>query len=812
MKSEKINFKVFLNRFNKIIIPDIQRDYVMGSGGEKLISMLSEMNKCKNEFNYSCIMGYKDEVNNTFYVYDGQQRLATLIYIGAYLLSKEREYNHHEYNELLKRFSFVGRENANNYLQDLLNKGNGELVIEDFTTYSINKLLDCFETRKFLTNYYEANNIDIEFIMNKVYFELVQVQKVGDAEQFFIDLNDGLDLKDYEIFKAELNHKVNDLDKNIFKDFALALDNEWLEFFLKFKSNQCCEEEIEINFIKFCLRMMFIEENEDDVEYNENDIGWIKKEHIERLNTILSNVTDIDINKEDICNCLNYSFGQCFADKHIQKVTGVYWKLDDYDYNSMLKEFILNINKKDEIKNDVLIWCYISNLNGIEEDYLYSYLRFIKKLLNNNRIYNDKVYYTEDGNIWFSKYSTYSIPDYYKIIKLSYVSAEGKNYRYGKSIDLKDNCEEYEKYLLDILKINLYFYKYKNFEALNLLELCKDDKRIINTLISEDGKYKSKDYQQIQRVEDLSYLNGLINNLLDGDRNLMLSYDEIATKVKIDKENNLEHRKAINKIYNEFSYYIDSFEKIMESNLSVSWKAYTGNMSYLSYKVKLVPQCLHDIFAEIRLEEVIKKWVFKKDILINLCNDIQFYLRYYGLIPKQGWIEENMNICYPSDYYAINNYGYRRSSSSGLCSINSITCKPLAKIGNIRENFEKNCYSFKLDINSNIQIKLNNRIISKDDIKGIMTESDLNFVETKLIEKRYNEILFYRDKISNNIILKKCIEEDFSKLKIIKSWIAPRSKIDGGILTILNKGYLLTDNSLKCFINTMKRNRMDCRN
>ncbi|KHD14003.1 DUF262 domain-containing protein [Clostridium butyricum] len=795
MESIKISLYELLNKYNKIIIPDIQRDYVMGSGEENLKSLFKAMEKaCHNnqEFNFSCIMGHKDE-NEDFYVYDGQQRLATLLYLCAYKYNNSNSNNDIVDIDLLSNFSFTGREEANLYLKKLISRQNEcKLEVVDFTTFSINNLIKEFQAQDYFREYYERtayeNLIDISFLYTKVKFELVNVDKAEDAEQFFMDLNDGLKLEEYEIFKAQLNHRAYELLGQDFKELALLLDNQWLNFFLKYSNKDICEEETEIKFIQFCFRMMFIEDNNSDTEYDENNIEWIEEKHIRRLQSILTNIMDLDIDNENSCNCINYSFGEYTDEELIQNVTGVYWKLDNYDYNSMLKEFILNINRKDQIKNDVLIWCYICNIGDTEKKYLFSYLRFIKKLLNNNRIENNKICYTEEGKLWFSKYSTYGIPDYYK---------------HGKSIKFEGDCEKYEKYLIAIIKVNLYFNNNKNFEPLNLLKLCEDNNRLINVLITEDYKCKSRDYKAIEKIENLPYFNGLIDNILDEYKNLIISYDTIKTRLKVFKQSNLEYRKAINQMYNELSYYIDSFDPIIEKNLLVSWKAYTGNESWLSYKVKLVPQCLNDIFTDTRLIDVIKKWIYRKDRLTNQCNEVQFYLRNYGLILKQGWIEENMQVSYPKNYYAINNYGYRRRNSSGLFSINSRSCNPLKKFKNIKENFEEHCYSFTLDINNKLQFKLNNKNISKDNITNIITESNLNFIERQLIDKKYKEIFFYNDKICNNIILKKYIEEDSSNINTIKLW-----KNSGGIFPILNKCYFLTDDSLKNFIKTIKVNRV----
>ena len=85
MKNNTKSLYEFLSDCNKVIIPDIQRDYVMGSGQNKLTSLFKAMiEKAKNnkDFEFSCILAYKDDMNNIF-IYDGQQRLATLVYLCA---------------------------------------------------------------------------------------------------------------------------------------------------------------------------------------------------------------------------------------------------------------------------------------------------------------------------------------------------------------------------------------------------------------------------------------------------------------------------------------------------------------------------------------------------------------------------------------------------------------------------------------------------------------------------------------------------------------------------------------------------------
>lgn len=99
----QVSLRDVLQAYNQIIIPDVQRDYVMGSGKEKLLKLLhaiAERNEKIENFNFSCLVGYKDK-NNNLYIYDGQQRLATLVVLCSYLLDKTNAEN----KKMLEKFS-----------------------------------------------------------------------------------------------------------------------------------------------------------------------------------------------------------------------------------------------------------------------------------------------------------------------------------------------------------------------------------------------------------------------------------------------------------------------------------------------------------------------------------------------------------------------------------------------------------------------------------------------------------------------------------------------------------------------------------
>jgi len=89
----KINFNELRKKYGKLSIPEIQRDYVMGAGGklnnktdklENLLNVILDSYKNNKDFDFSCIITYCNDEEGEIYIYDGQQRLTTLVLWKAY--------------------------------------------------------------------------------------------------------------------------------------------------------------------------------------------------------------------------------------------------------------------------------------------------------------------------------------------------------------------------------------------------------------------------------------------------------------------------------------------------------------------------------------------------------------------------------------------------------------------------------------------------------------------------------------------------------------------------------------------------------
>lgn len=244
-------------------------------GFDKIIEKLKECSLKKNitkKFNSSVIMGHLDS-RGVLWIYDGQQRLTTLLVLLGYLQDDRFD------KKLYDVFSFEGRDGANNCLK-LLDKNNNkeqllkqmEQYIDDTTSHSIYRLIK---------NYEEFNKdslvkIDTEFLLNGVRFEFVQVDSIGDAEQLFMDLNDGLKLDECEKYKAELSYNMkaiykDQVDKR--KEFLLLLDNIWL--------NRWGREENAIEILQWCIQQSYYERIGYEEKRTSNDLTNLNEEVLE---------------------------------------------------------------------------------------------------------------------------------------------------------------------------------------------------------------------------------------------------------------------------------------------------------------------------------------------------------------------------------------------------------------------------------------------------------------------------------------------------------------------------------------------------
>lgn len=524
-------------------IPEIQRDYVMGSGGkqlEKLLNAIAEASKNNKDFDFSCIITYcSDKTKAPLEIYDGQQRLTTLIILT---MLKGKKFG------IKCPLNFSYREDANNLLNKLNDDG-AKISIEEihsyicsFSTFSMVNLIEKAEIIK---------DVQLDYLLTRVKFDMVSIGCQNEIEQFFMDLNSGVKLKEYELYKAKLIHYIGMFNREIYSEknknalylFPFKMDNEWLDFFRIFANFPHPAEEYEIAFIRYCITMICREKN---ITMLKDSLDYISVEIISQLFDIMENVTKLHIRKPETdlneADILLFSWGdlkekdtvlKCDHDKR-----AAYWNLEFEDYDRqfifVIQKCLLDKIKQKEMQKDAVLWCYIASLEQ-RIDVQKEYLRLIKLLLNNNVFYHARAWYECQGKgqyLYDCRYIVYGIPQYY-----------------GKHLDEKD--EKLSRFLSgtdDAAKHHdamIQFNKWvtENLPALNLLNKRKIAVSLHEILLGfENKKIKDivdmrlnilcniSDYEAYLEIENSCI--GILKCIDEFMKNGLLKHDDITNDLE----------------------------------------------------------------------------------------------------------------------------------------------------------------------------------------------------------------------------------------------------------------------------------------
>lgn len=294
------------------------------------------------QMNMSTIVGYLDTEAKTFYVYDGQQRITTVVVLMAYNSMEKSGEEAEKLRAMLKKYYFNSRVGANNMLCRLLTGKRENLLadlrnmIDDQTSYSIYSLV------KKLRENEQLSLIKPEFLLEGMLFQLALLENRADAEQMFMEVNSGLSLDGDEKYKAELVSCLNQLGNDeLKKRFLLKVDNDWL--------NSAKTEAAEVKKLKFCITMA-------------------------RLDILQSNTTK-GINAERLTGLSPDIF--CLAEKAMDRFSG--YKIN-YELNG------------DMLKN-IEIWCII--MTGEEDGFFH--------WVDDTHAFDGRLRFTRDDFILFLK-------------------------------------------------------------------------------------------------------------------------------------------------------------------------------------------------------------------------------------------------------------------------------------------------------------------------------------------------------------------------------------------------------------------------
>ncbi|AGX41963.1 DUF262 domain-containing protein [Clostridium saccharobutylicum] len=477
-----------------IIIPVIQRDYCMGSYMDADDSLLTyilnkfrkySLNNADENKNIvlSAITVYEN--NENVYIYDGQQRIFTMYCLLKFIDFKIQECNcessEDSFQNIMTQIQFQFRKAIN----EVFKENNDNLVT--YATKSVNNLKETFNKR--------AVNLDFVslkvFILKKIKFDRVSVKgELSTAEQFFIDINSGVPIVPYEIFKCLLNNKADKCinDKETKKQWFSNIDNDWLDIFYKFKEvtlvNETSREELmEMRFLEFCCRMIYWEKqlnNEqlgkhalelksfndtrdtDDINDTVKFIDILEVDDFDRISKILNSL-ETELKAEGSSennNIVNLVGGTFNAGSQGKKRIGTLY------FDTMCEENIIYIRKflkklcsdkcgdnnedkeQDNSLNierakDLVVWAILNELVNPN----IKIVKAVKNEWNKFVIYDKPIAYLTPNFVGTWKEIIYPVPQYYYDFKYDEVY---------ESLVGKENYNEDEKNKLnDIMKIIL---------------------------------------------------------------------------------------------------------------------------------------------------------------------------------------------------------------------------------------------------------------------------------------------------------------------------------------------------------------------
>lgn len=394
---------------NNITIPVIQRDYCMGyqinenNDGNFLEFLLDDFVKFRKsgeeaKKTFKTVISTiviavekKREEKGNVYIFDGQQRTYTLYIILKYLYDKLGKSKN--FDDQYGNYKFIGRDNgvgnspysdkAEKNLEVILGKvlEEKENILDDEKNSKIIwwKMLKCEETPKDILEKDLEKKL-IAYLKHKIKFKVQIVKGISDAEQFFMDINGGVQLEKYEIFKSILYNHLLGFKSG--EDIIRKIENEWLSYFYNWRNtiyginnqDEPNEEEIlEMRFIEYICRFIYNKnsENKNDL-WKEDDVFDVytsKSEIVAKESKYITRLVPEDINEfVKIMEKIGKDISEIVKKHETEEKMG--------NLGGMLREGKISLtNEKRSYKRSSKI--YVGQSNGLDKD-----IRFINFILS----------------------------------------------------------------------------------------------------------------------------------------------------------------------------------------------------------------------------------------------------------------------------------------------------------------------------------------------------------------------------------------------------------------------------------------------
>lgn len=239
---------------DKIVVPEIQREYVWGDNGDNadivknfVLDINEKLSSPDEDFTLGFLYSYTH--SGELHLIDGQQRMTTIVLLAFYCYCRE-ECRNSEVLSLLKNFSYRVRTDTEDFLFSLFS--DAERFAQDLSLFDAKNLMDSKFYRsiyagdktitsmvKCLDTIHKLDDDNFQLtsgrILNHISFWTFEVGQTSQGEQLYISMNSrGEALTSSELFKPRLLEMGKDLTSKYYPSWGKAWD-EWEESLFSYK-------------------------------------------------------------------------------------------------------------------------------------------------------------------------------------------------------------------------------------------------------------------------------------------------------------------------------------------------------------------------------------------------------------------------------------------------------------------------------------------------------------------------------------------------------------------------------------------------
>lgn len=296
----KFTLKSLCEKYNKIEIPVLQREYAQGRDSEKslrtafvdyLVENLLNASHVELDFVYGALRKENNYQKTVFIPLDGQQRLTTLWLLHWFIAAKEGKVDDAE--TFLNRFVYESRNSAVDFCSMLLaiksisleQARNIKYFLEDQTEFNdvwhknptvsgMLTMLQCFGDKNELLD--NQNLFDRLWNSELFSFYFLPLENFGMTDELYIRMNArGEQLTDFEHFKSEFYKSIQNYSR--IDEVKHKMDIDWVEYlWLYRKEGTYVTDRPFMNYLKFINKVMYYHSSESN---KREDIDFLSIEN-----------------------------------------------------------------------------------------------------------------------------------------------------------------------------------------------------------------------------------------------------------------------------------------------------------------------------------------------------------------------------------------------------------------------------------------------------------------------------------------------------------------------------------------------------